>query len=321
MPPPSPVPRWRAWLLATRPRTLVAGVVPVAVGVALPGPAIATRWDVAAGCAAGALLIQVGVNFANDAFDHLKGADGPGRVGPQRAVASGLVSPRAMLAATAAVLAVAMAIGLWLATIGGWPILVLGIVSVLCAIAYTGGPYPLAYHGLGDLFVLLFFGLFAVLGSAWLQIAHLVDRIPPEASLRAGMSPAGDWILRLPGEWWLIAVAVGLQATAIIAVNNLRDIPTDAQVGKRTLAVRLGDRASRTYYALLHLVSAGCWWAPAVLLAQPWLALPAVVASVGGALLARGVARAQGAALNGYLARSAALELITGLCAVLALRI
>jgi 1,4-dihydroxy-2-naphthoate octaprenyltransferase len=226
-----------------------------------------------------------------------------------------------MLTATALVLFAALAVGLWLATIGGWPILALGLLSLVCAIAYTGGPYPLAYHGLGDLFVLLFFGLVAVLGSAWLQIAHLVGRIPAEAALRPGMSPRGEWILGLPGEWWLIATAIGLQATAIIAVNNLRDIATDARVGKRTLAVRLGDRASRTYYGLLHLVAALCWWAAVVLLAQPWLALSAAIASVGGILLTRGVARSHGADLNRYLARSAALELITGLSAVAALRI
>ena len=315
---------WRAWLLATRPRTLAAGLVPVAVGTALPGPGIAVRWDAAAGCLLGALLIQIGVNFANDAFDALKGADTPARLGPQRAVASGLITPRAMLVGTAIVLLAALGIGLWLTTIGGWPILVLGLVSLICAIAYTGGPYPLAYHGLGDLFVLLFFGLFAVLGSAWVQVADLVARFfTPGAmvTFREGMSYPNTWLLHLPGEWWLIAGAIGLQATAIIAVNNLRDIATDAPVGKRTLAVRLGEHRTRWYYALLHLAAAGCWWAATALLAQGWLAVPATIATVGGAALAVGVARTHGAGLNRYLARSASLELITGLSAVVALRI
>jgi len=320
----SPPPAWRTWLAATRPRTLAAGLVPVAVGTALPGPGIPVRWDAAAGCLIGALLIQIGVNFANDAFDGIKGADAPGRLGPPRAVASGLVSPRAMLIATALVLLAALGVGLWLATIGGWPILILGLVSLLCAVAYTGGPFPLAYHGLGDLFVLLFFGLFAVLGSVWVQVADWVARMYAAGTpltFRAGMSYTDQWLLRLPGEWWLIATAVGLQATAIIAVNNLRDIATDARVGKRTLAVRLGDRRSRIYYGILHLAAAGCWWGAATLLERPWLMVPAAIATIGGAALARGVARAQGTDLNRYLARSAALELITGLSATAALRI
>ncbi len=286
-----------AWLMATRPRTLAAGLVPVAVGTALARPLFDPLR--LAACLAGALLIQVGCNFANDAFDALKGADTPDRVGPRRAVASGLISARAMLTGTAIVLLAAFAIGCWLATVAGWGVFALGVVSLVCAVAYTGGPAPLAYLGLGDLFVFLFFGLFAVLGSAWVQ--------------RAGHDP------HLATVDCLIAAAVGLQATAIIAVNNLRDIATDTVAGKRTLAVRLGDRATRAYYLLLHLTAAGLLAAAAVLDGHPWRWLPVGVALVGGLVLARLVARTHGAALNAMLARTAALELLTGLCLVAAI--
>jgi 1,4-dihydroxy-2-naphthoate octaprenyltransferase len=285
-----------AWISATRPKTLAAGAVPVAVGTALAGTVTSIDWAVAGGCLAGALLIQIGCNFANDAFDALKGADTAARVGPQRAVAAGLISARAMLAATVVVLACALGLGLWLSTIGGWPILALGVLSLLCAVAYTGGPYPLAYIGLGDLFVVLFFGLFAVLGSAWLQIAD--------------MAAPG-----LPALWWWVAVGLGLQAATIICVNNLRDIATDAPAGKRTLCVRLGDRASRFYYLGLHLAAALAYLLAAAcstpLTREPFMAA-AMIAAVGGLLLAKGVMRAEGAGLNVYLARSALLELVTG---------
>ena len=284
-----------AWISATRPKTLAAGVVPVAVGTALAGTVVGIDWLIAGGCLAGALLIQIGCNFANDAFDSLKGADTAARVGPQRAVAAGLITARTMLMATALILVAALAVGVWLATVGGWPVLVLGLVSLVCAVAYTGGPFPLAYLGLGDLFVLLFFGGFAVLGSAWMQVA--------------------DSTRILPATWWWVATGVGLQAVAIICVNNLRDIATDGPAGKRTVCVRLGDAASRWYYGALHagaalafVIAAAC---ASPLARDPYVAA-GVLASVGGVLLARGVKRTHGAALNSYLARTAALELATG---------
>jgi len=292
---PSP---FAAWLSATRPKTLAAGLAPVAVGTALAATVGPVQWLPAVLCLVGALLIQVGVNFANDALDAARGADGPDRLGPRRAVASGLISARAMLTATAIVLGLAFAVGLWLCAWGGWPILVLGVVSLVCAIAYTGGPWPLAYHGLGDCFVLLFFGLFAVLGSAWVQVA---------ASTAA-----------LPAWWWAVAAAVGCQATAILCVNNLRDIVGDARVGKRTLAVRLGEDATRWYYAGLHaaavaLIATAAWAAPAH---GRDLAVAAVVAGAAGAVLSLHVMRIRGAELNAALARTAACELITALALV-----
>ena len=293
------------WLLATRPKTLAAGAVPVAVGTALAGTVTAIDWRVAAGCLGGALLIQIGCNFANDAFDALKGADTAERVGPTRAVAAGLITPRAMLGATAAVLLLALLLGLWLASIGGWPILVLGVVSLVCAVAYTGGPYPLAYLGLGDLFVLLFFGLFAVLGSAWIQVA-------------------GTSSPHLPPAWWAVAVGIGLQAAAIICVNNLRDIATDAPAGKRTVCVRLGDRASRWYYLGLHAGAALAYLVAAAfttpLKRNPFV-LAGAIAGVGGLLLARAVFSASGSSLNRFLALTAVVELLTGAALAIALSI
>ncbi len=318
----------RAWLLATRPKTLAAGAVPVLVGTALGATLVPINWLAAAGCLLGALLIQIGCNFANDAFDALKGADTPERLGPQRAVASGLISARAMLLATALVLLLALAVGLWLATFGGWIILVLGVVSLVCAVAYTAGPFPLAYIGLGDLFVFLFFGLVAVIGSGWVQAAPALAQLASFDQLGAKGFAIANWSVGttglfswfdLPTTWWLAAAAVGLQATGIIAVNNLRDRDTDAQVGKRTLAVRMGDPATRVYGCALHLGATACLVALALRTGAGALWLPAGVAGVGGLLLCLGLVRTHGAALNGYLARSAALELITGLCLTAAL--
>ena len=297
---PSPI---KIWLLAARPRTLPAGVAPVLVGTALAVHDRVADWTLAGGCLTAALLVQIGCNFANDAFDALKGADTAERIGPRRAVASGLISARAMLTATALVLAAALGVGIWLSTAGGgWPIIALGVVSVLCAVGYTAGPFPLAYVGLGDLFVFLFFGLVAVLGTLWVQgAAH------GQGALHTGAI--------------LVAEAVGLQATGIIAVNNLRDRAGDAAVGKRTLAVRLGDRATRGYILGLHVTAMLCLVLAAWVMRLPALLAPAALAGIGGGLLGFGVARTHGAALNAYLARSAALELLTGagLAAVLML--
>ncbi len=316
------------WLAATRPRTLAAGVAPVLAGTALGGTAGRIDWLVAVACLVGATLIQIGSNFANDAFDGLKGADTPDRMGPQRAVASGLVSARAMLVATGIVLALAFGIGLYLATVGGWPILALGIISLVCAVAYTGGPFPLAYHGLGDLFVFLFFGLFAVLGSAWVQTHDAL--LEATAWHQLGTGWFGDcccdhWahpcLMFLPLAWWLIAAAIGLQATSIIAVNNLRDIATDTTVGKRTLAVRLGDRASRRYIAILHLLATLLLGIATIQLGRFLLLIPTAIAGLGGLLFCRGMFRATGRDLNRYLARSAGLELITAAALAIALMV
>ena len=253
---------FRVWLEATRPRTLPAAVAPVMVGTALAWRAGEARWGAAAVCLGFALLIQVGTNFANDYYDYLKGADTAERVGPRRAVASGLIKPAAMRAAMIAVFAAAFALGLSLLAYGGWPLLAIGVASIACGVAYTGGPYPLAYHGLGDLFVFLFFGLVATGATAFVQAGAVST-----AALVAG-------------------AAVGALATNILVANNYRDVETDAKAGKRTLLVRWGRRYGRAQFAFAHAVAAT---APLVLVmlgaASGAGALVVVFAAVSAGLL------------------------------------
>jgi len=219
------------WIAAARLRTLPAAVVPVVVGTAVARACGHLAWGPALAALAGSLAIQIGTNFANDVFDAEKGADGPDRIGPTRAVAAGLITAAAMKRAMILAFAIATGFGVYLASVGGWPIVAVGLASIISGIAYTGGPWPLGYHGLGDLFVFVFFGLVAVCGTAYVQLAAVPD--------------LAIWA----------AVPVGALATAIIVVNNLRDRATDIRVGKRTLAVRLGRNGALAEYALLLAAS------------------------------------------------------------------
>ncbi len=221
----------RVWLEATRPRTLPAAVAPVFVGTALAWREGEAKWPAAAACLGFALLVQVGTNFANDYYDFIKGADTSERVGPRRAVASGLIAPSIMRAAMIAVFAAAFALGLTLLAYGGWPLLVIGVASIACGVAYTGGPYPLAYHGLGDVFVFVFFGLVATGATAFVQTGEL-----SAAALIAG-------------------TGVGALATNILVANNYRDVETDAKAGKRTLLVRWGRAYGRAQFAFAHALA------------------------------------------------------------------
>jgi 1,4-dihydroxy-2-naphthoate octaprenyltransferase len=178
----------------------------------------------------GALLIQIGTNLANDYYDFLRGGDTEDRVGPTRVTQAGIIHPKQVWWGMVLTLVLASLVGVYLVSVGGWPIVWIGLASLVCAVAYTGGPYPLAYHGLGDLFVFLFFGLVAVGGSYWVQA------------------------LALPGDVLLAGVGVGALNTAILVANNVRDLDTDAAVGKRTLAVRVGRLGSRIEYVLLMAV-------------------------------------------------------------------
>jgi len=214
------------WVAAARPRTLPAALSPVLVGTASATRLI--EWRMAAALVV-ALAVQVAVNFANDYFDGVRGVDTVDRRGPRRAVASGLVAPERMRAAIVAALAVAAAAGLALAAAVGWQLLAVGLACFAATIGYSGGPRPYASVGLGEIFVFVFFGLVATVGSAYVQDEHL------------------RW---LPA---VAAVPVGLLSVALLVVNNLRDIPTDARAGKRTLAVRLGDRA--TFYLYIVLIN------------------------------------------------------------------
>lgn len=219
------------WLAATRPRTLPAAVAPVLVGTAA-----AWREGKYDGAAAGlcllfAVLVQIGTNFANDYYDFIKGADTATRVGPKRAVASGLIPPATMKGALWVVFAAAFLSGLGLIAWGGPWLLAVGVASILCGFAYTGGPFPLGYHGLGDVFVFVFFGLVAVCTTCFVQ---------------AGMvTPAA----------WLAAVPIGLLTANILVVNNYRDVDTDTVAGKRTLVVRFGRGFARAQYGLSLVIA------------------------------------------------------------------
>lgn len=219
------------WIGAARPRTLPAAVAPVLAASALAwrdGEFVAPA---ALACLAFALLIQIGTNFANDYYDFVKGADTAGRVGPRRAVASGLVSPVVMKRAMSGVFALAFALGLPLLAYGGWPLLIVGVASIICGIAYTGGPYPLGYNGLGDVFVFVFFGLVAVGATYFVQ--------------------AGEVTL----EALIIGAGIGALATNILVVNNYRDVETDAHAHKRTLVVRFGRGFARAQFAAGHVLA------------------------------------------------------------------
>jgi 1,4-dihydroxy-2-naphthoate polyprenyltransferase len=278
----------KALLLATRPRTLVAGVVPVAVGSAVAYREGHFALLPALAALVGALFIQIGTNLANDYFDFRKGADTAERLGPPRATQQGWLSPRAVLTAALVSFGLAMLVGVYLVSIAGLPILLIGLVSVLAGYAYTGGPFPLAYNGLGDVFVLVFFGLVAVAGTTFVQTLQ----VSPLA-LVAGLP-------------------VGCLGVALLAVNNTRDRTQDEKVGKRTLVVRFGDRFGRAEWfvmvAVAMLVPVGLWtsgWASA------WACL-----AVGSAPLAmmpgRLVAAAHGITLNQALAGTAKLQLAYG---------
>lgn len=221
----------RIWLSAARPRTLPAAVAPVLLGTALAWSHGAWVWSAALACLAFALLVQIGTNFANDYYDFIQGADTVERVGPRRAVAAGWVAPATMRRAMIAVFSLAFLVGLTLLNFGGWPLLVVGVSCIACGIAYTGGPYPLAYHGLGDLFVFVFFGLVAVAATYYVQAGRvMLDSL-------------------------LLGAGVGALATNILLVNNYRDMETDTRAGKRTLVVRWGRRAARIQFGLAHAVS------------------------------------------------------------------
>ena len=225
--------RWKIWVSAARPRTLPAAVAPVLVASGLAWRDAGFDARAAGLCLGFGLLVQIGTNFSNDYYDFIRGADNAARVGPKRAVAAGLISPAVMRAAMGSVFAAAFLCGLGLLAWGGPWLLAIGIGSILCGLAYTGGPWPLGYHGLGDVFVFLFFGPVAVGATYFVQTGHL----GPEALL--------------------VAVPVGLLAANILVVNNYRDVETDAAAGKRTLVVRFGRGAARGQFIGSLVVAIG----------------------------------------------------------------
>jgi len=283
---PSAPPIHQIWLNAARPKTLPASLAPVLVGLAVAWHAGQFQWLPALATILTALLLQIAANLANDVFDFHKGADTHTRLGPPRATQMGWLTPRQMLIGLGVVLALAGLLGLYLVYVGGIPILVIGVLSMLFAVAYTAGPYPLAYLGLGDLFAFLFFGPIAVAGTYYIQ----------SGSVNALAIGSG--------------IPIGFLVTNILVVNNLRDIASDRAAGKKTLAARFGARFARVEFltllcgaylmpvVLILLGQAGIW----LLLA--WLSIPL------GVRVTRIVWSAQGRALNQALARAAQLVLV-----------
>lgn len=277
-----------AWLLAMRPKTLPAAVVPVLVGTSYAVALGRVRWLPSLAALFGALLLQVGSNFANDVYDYEKGADTPERQGPVRAVAAGLITPRAMRVGMAIVFALATLVGLYLTQVAGPTIVAIGLCSMACAVLYTAGPFPLGYHGLGDVFVMLFFGFVAVCGTVFVNLGH----VPPGAVL--------------------LSVPVGALATAILVVNNVRDVQGDAKSGKRTLVVRLGRSGGVAEYALLLFAAyASVVFAFLGGLFQKPVMLPLATLPIAFKLF-RSVKNDHGPALNATLAGTARLLLLFG---------
>jgi 1,4-dihydroxy-2-naphthoate octaprenyltransferase len=269
---------------------LPAAIVPVFVGTAAAlhgGHALHVGPFVAALIAS--LLIQIGTNFANDLSDFLKGADTADRLGPMRVTQTGLVTPREVLVGTCLTFGAAALIGLYLISVGGWPVLLIGVLCIVAGILYTGGPWPYGYHSLGDVICFVFFGLLAVVGSAYVQTLSV--------------TPLVLWA----------SIPTGLLVTAILIVNNLRDIDTDRAVGKRTLAVVIGARNTRLEYTLAVAIAFGVplvvWVAglSGPLFWLPWLSAPLAVWLVGY------VWRTVGRPLNRALKRTGQLHLLFGL--------
>ena len=223
----------RAWLVAARPATLLAAIAPVLVGGGLAAHDAVFRPDAFIVTLLTAVLINVAANFANDASDHARGIDTAARIGPPRAVAGGLLTARRVWQGTAVIVGLATAGGLYLAWISGWQILAVGATAIVAMLAYSGGPWPYGYHGLGEVFVFVFFGLAGVVGSRFVH-----DSTAPASA-------------------WLLAVPVGMLVTAILVVNNVRDLDTDGALGKRTLAVAIGRPATRFFYGALVMGAFG----------------------------------------------------------------
>jgi 1,4-dihydroxy-2-naphthoate polyprenyltransferase len=269
----------RIWILASRPRTLPAAIAPVLVGTALAAAEDEFRVLPFIAALVGSIFIQIGTNLSNDYSDARRGADTEERLGPVRVTAGGLMPPRHVLVGTYVAFGVAVAAGLYLAAVAGWELLVVGVASILAGVLYTGGPRPYGYEGLGELFVFVFFGIVAVVGSYYVQTEEL------------------RW------EAFALAVPVGLLSSAILVVNNVRDIDTDRRAGKRTLAVKLGrERARRLFVAMIVLSFA----APVATFAfgglTAWLLVTLAAVPLAVPLVRTVSSRSDGPALNAALA-------------------
>ncbi len=283
----------RHWILAARPKTLAAGVVPVLIGSALAeNEPAGVQWWMFVFALTGAVLIQIATNFINDALDFKKGADTAERLGPIRVTQAGLLSASAVMSGAWMCLVGAALCGIPLIYRGGWPMLVVGVASILAAYAYTGGPYPLAYHGLGELFVLIFFGFVAVGGTFYVHSLQLT-----QSALVAGF-------------------AAGSLSIVLLTINNLRDVDSDRRSNKRTLVVRFGERFARAEIAFFALAP----FAAAALIAwmqgRAWLQVTFLALPLAAVVIAR-VFRSRGVELNRCLAMAGGLQWTYGLLFVL----
>src|SRR5271168_4141557 len=276
----------RIWVMAARPRTLPAAVAPVLVGTSLALGAGHFRALTFVAALLGAVFIQVGTNLSNDYSDARRGADTEDRLGPVRVTAGGLVPPSQVLLATYVTFGLAVLCGVYLVAVARPELIAVGAASILAGVLYTGGPRPYGYEGLGEVFVFLFFGIVAVVGSYYVQVQSL------------------------PWEAFVCAVPVGLLASAILVVNNVRDLDSDRRAGKRTLAVRLGRERTRVLYVVMLVLAFLVAPLPWVLgsmsawLLLCWLAIPLAVRVIGVVRT-----RADGPSLNGALAATGALQL------------
>ena len=277
------------WFQAIRPRTLSAAFAPVGVGAGVAYAEGVFNWAPVVAALIGATLLQVGTNLANDYFDFKKGADTEARLGPARVTQKGWVSPAQVALGAALAFGLATAVGGYLVALAGMPVVWIGVASILSGVLYTGGPRPLGYLGLGDVFVFVFFGPVAVCGTYYVQSLTV--------------STASMWA----------SIPIGLLATTILVVNNLRDRKTDVLANKRTLAVRLGAGGARLEYLFLVLAAYGALLIPVGGMALspgwllPWLTLPLAIKEV------RAIFNLDGAALNPHLGGAARLELLFGL--------
>jgi 1,4-dihydroxy-2-naphthoate octaprenyltransferase len=281
---------FRVWLLAARPKTLPAGIVPVLVAGAMAyGDG---RFHLPALLAAlfGSIMIQIGTNYANDLFDYLKQADTSERIGPTRVTQSGMATPKQTAIATAIVFSLALLAGIYLVYRGGWPVVIIGLVSIACGILYTAGPIALGYIGLADIFVLIFFGPVALAGTYYVQTFNI------------------SWTIILAG------LPFGMISTAILTVNNLRDIATDSKSGKKTLAVRYGRKFAQYEYTVML---AGAAIVPAVMvhtdMVSSTMALPILYIVFTGASVRTVFSTTDGIRLNDTLAATGRLLILYGL--------
>ena len=281
--------KFQIWVLAVRPKTLPAAASPVIIGTALAIYDGYLQWIPALVALCSALLLQIGSNLANDVYDYEKGSDSRDRLGPIRVTQSGLLTAPEVKRGMWIIFGVAAMLGFYLYLHAGWVILVIGLAAVFSAIAYTGGPYPLGYHGLGDLFVFIFFGLVATVGTYFIQVGATTSTV-----------------------WWM-GTAVGMLIVNVLVVNNLRDIDGDRLSGKKTLAVRLGRNGTRMEY----WIGMSCAYMIPLSL---WIQgnLPATSLIVGLSLpmswfLLRSICHDSGARLNNTLARTGQLSLIYAL--------